>query len=74
LTDCGYKTGEIGKLANKEFIAKAPFAASILKKLSLTADDVGRATEETDVKGRIMQEVADEWLAANAAKVDEWLK
>ncbi len=72
--DCGYKTGEIGKLANKEFIATVPYAASILKKLKLTADDVGRATEETDVKGRNMQEVADEWLAANAAVVDEWLK
>ena len=72
--DCGYKTGEIGKLANKEFIATVPYAASILKKLKLTADDVGRATEETDVRGRNMQEVADEWLAANAAVVDEWLK
>jgi ABC-type proline/glycine betaine transport system substrate-binding protein len=35
---------------------------------------VGRATEETDVKGRNMQEVADEWLAANAETVDGWLK
>jgi glycine betaine/proline transport system substrate-binding protein len=72
--DCGYKTGNIGKLANKEFIAKVPYAGSILKKLTLSAEDVGRATEETDVKGRNMQEVADEWLAANAETVDGWLK
>ncbi|MFO1091308.1 MAG: ABC transporter substrate-binding protein [Hyphomicrobiales bacterium] len=72
--DCGYKSGEIGKLANKQFIATVPYAASILKKLKLSADDVGRATEETDVKGRTMQEVADEWLAAHATTVDEWLK
>ncbi len=72
--DCGYKTGEIGKLVNKAFIAKAPYAASILKALKLSADDVGRATEEVDVKGRNMQEVADEWVAANAALVDAWIK
>jgi len=72
--DCGYKSGTIGKLANKEFIAKTPYAGSILKALTLSADDVGRATEEVDVKGRDMQEVADEWVANHAATVDAWLK
>jgi glycine betaine/proline transport system substrate-binding protein len=71
--DCGYKTGQIGKLANKEFIAKVPLAQKILRNFKLATEDVGRATEQADVKGRPMPEVADEWIAANEAKWRAWL-
>jgi glycine betaine/proline transport system substrate-binding protein len=72
--DCGYKTGQIGKLANKEFIAKVPLAQKVLRNFKLSTNDVGRATEQADVKGRPMQEVADEWIAANEPTWRTWLK
>lgn len=72
--DCGYKTGQIGKLANKDFVARAPLAATILRNLKLATKDVGLATEETDVKGRSMDEVVDEWMAANEATWRGWLQ
>lgn len=72
--DCGYKDGEIGKLANKDFIAKNPKIAGILRAFKMTTNDVGRITEEVDVKGRTMQEVVDEWMEANRAAWEDWIK
>lgn len=72
--DCGYKSGEIGKLANKDFIAAHPKLAGILRAFKMSTNDVGRATEEVDVKGRDMQEVIDEWMQANRATWEPWIK
>lgn len=72
--DCGYKDGEIGKLANKEFIAKNPKIAGILRAFKMTTNDVGRVTEEVDVKGRTMQDVVDEWMKANRPTWEAWIK
>lgn len=72
--DCGYKTGEIGKLANKDFIEKHPKLASILKAFKMTTNDVGLATEEVDVKGRSMQDVVDAWMETNRAIWESWIK
>lgn len=72
--DCGYKTGEIGKLANKEFIAKHPNLARILSAFKMTTNDVGLITEEVDVKGRSMQDVIDEWMEKNRPAWEAWIK
>jgi glycine betaine/proline transport system substrate-binding protein len=72
--DCGYKTGEIGKLANKDYISKLPKLGAILKAFRMTTTDVGKGTEEVDVNGKKLEDVADAWLAANRATWEAWIK
>ena len=67
----------IEKFANKEWIAKNPKAAALIRQVTMTADDVmwmmGQVREKGDDNATLTA-LAKEWIAKNQAAVDSWLE
>ncbi|MCR8549156.1 glycine/betaine ABC transporter substrate-binding protein [Salipiger sp. P9] len=52
---------------------RAPLVAEFLSRIAMDTDTVNAFTNEIVVKGRAPREVAEEWVAANSERIDEWL-
>ena len=52
---------------------RAPSVAAFLSRIQMDTETVNNFTHEIVVKKRSSEEVAREWIAANAARVDAWL-
>lgn len=71
--DCAPPEGSVFKLVNKEFEAKEPFAVDIMKKLTLSTDEVAKAIKLQEVDGKAAEDVAAEWMAQNQAVWSGWI-
>lgn len=49
-----------------------PCAYDIVRKFTVTGDEVGKMVYEVDVDGRTVEDVAMDWAKANEAKWREW--
>lgn len=58
---------------SKTLQSRTPQVADFLANINLDIDTVNGWTHEIIVKKRDSQEVAREWIAANSARVDQWL-
>jgi glycine betaine/proline transport system substrate-binding protein len=72
--DCAPPEGSVFKLVNKAFEAKEPFAIDIMKKLTLSTDEVANAIKEQEVAGKSAEDVAAEWIAKNEPVWSGWIK
>lgn len=71
--DCAPPEGSVFKLVNKDFEKKEPFAVDIMKKLTLSTDDVAKAIKLQDVDGKAAEDVAAEWVDKNQAVWGAWI-
>jgi glycine betaine/proline transport system substrate-binding protein len=72
--DCGFRRGDVTKIANVAAVKKMPYAAKILTNFKLDAKDVAAAVYAVDVEGDSLEKYAADWAAKNASTVDAWLK
>ena len=71
--DCGKPTGPIWKVAWAGVEEKWPGAAAIIRDYTLTNDEMGAMVTAVDLEGQSIDDVAAEWMMANADKVDGWI-
>lgn len=72
--DCGYKIGLVWKLANQDFIKRAPKAARLLHLFVLDTEDVSQATDRVENGGEKIEAVAGDWINQNRATWKVWTK
>lgn len=72
--DCAPPEGAVFKLVNKAFETKEPFAVDIMKKLTLSTDEVAKAIKLQEVDGKAAEDVAAEWMAQNQAVWSSWIR
>lgn len=72
--DCGYGRGYIWKIANVDFAKWAPRAARVLLLLELETDAVAWATGRAENDGVDIEQVAEEWVAANPDIWRSWYR
>lgn len=72
--DCALSTGDIVKLYNVDFAAKAPDVLSIFEKFKLTSDDVAKGISRQDIDGATPEQAAKEWIDANEGTWSQWLR
>jgi glycine betaine/proline transport system substrate-binding protein len=72
--DCGFRKGDVTKIANVAAMKKLPYAARILTNFKFDAKDVATAVYAVDVEGTSIEKYAADWAAKNASTVDSWLK
>ena len=74
LYDCGYASGYVWKLINKEFSKREPYAQRILHLMRLDENVVGVGMDRVDNDGASLIEAAREWMAANEKTWSLWIK
>lgn len=72
--DCELARGDVVKLVNIDFAKRAPYAASILRRLTLDAPSVGNGVSRQERDGWTAEKAASEWLNAHTAEWGDWLK
>jgi glycine betaine/proline transport system substrate-binding protein len=70
--DCGKPFGWIKKLGWKGGEEKWPGAYAAVRKFTIDNATIGKLIDEVDNKGRTIEEVVDEWMAANEAVWKPW--
>ena len=71
--DCGFAQANIGKIVWKGFKDKWPGAYKLVQALSLDNETQNLMMLEIDNKGRKLEEVVAEWVAANEATWKPWV-
>ena len=71
---CGFQQASIDKIANKDFASKWPGAYKLLDVLSIDNTTMNALMLEIDSKGRDLEEVIAEWIAANEATWRPWVE
>lgn len=71
---CGFQQASIDKIANKDFASKWPGAAKLYAAMSIDNTTQNALMLEIDNKGRKLEEVVAEWIAANEATWAPWVK
>jgi len=72
--DCGKARGEIWKYASAGFAAKWPRAHRMAKRMQLDRDALEAMVAAVDLRGRTVEAVAAEWVAANRATWEGWAR
>jgi glycine betaine/proline transport system substrate-binding protein len=72
--DCGKPTGPIWKAGWVGIKDKWPGAYSAIKAFNLSTDEMNKMVVEVDLDGKEVDAVVAEWIAANEARWQEWLK
>jgi glycine betaine/proline transport system substrate-binding protein len=72
--DCGFRKGDVTKIANVAATKKMPYAARILTNFKFDAKDVADTVYAVDVEGTPIEKYAAEWVAKHASIVDAWIK
>lgn len=71
---CGFEQASINKIANKDVAEKWPGAYALFETMSIDNDTQNALMLEIDQKGRDLDVVIDEWLAANEATWAPWVE
>ena len=72
--DCGKPTGPIWKAGWAGIKDKWPGAYSAIKAFNISSDEMNTMVGEVDLDGKEVDAVVAEWVAANEARWQEWLK
>lgn len=70
---CGFVQAKVFKVVSGGFLDKWPAAYRLLTNIQLTNEDQNAAILEIDNKGRDLDEVVAEWLAANEERWKAWV-
>lgn len=70
---CGFEQASINKIANKDMPQKWPGAYALFQAMSIDNDTQNTLMLEIDQKGRALEEVVAEWIAANEATWTPWV-
>ena len=70
---CGFQQASIDKIASKDFAEKWPGAAKLYEMMSIDNATQNALMLEIDNKGRDLEEVIAEWVAANEATWSPWV-
>ncbi|MBE2278239.1 MAG: ABC transporter substrate-binding protein [Rhodobacteraceae bacterium] len=73
-TACGFSQAKVNKIASSNLASTWPGAARFAGKFTLTNDEQNVMINEVDQKGRPLDEVVAEWVAANEAKWTPWIQ
>ena len=71
---CGFQQATIDKIMSKDFADKWPGAAVLFEQLTIENDTMNALMLEVDQKGRDLEEVVAEWVAANEATWTPWVE
>ncbi len=71
--DCGKPRGPIWKVAWAGLAEKWPGAARAIEAFHVTNDEMGAMIAAVDLDGRSVEDVVDEWMAANEARWSAWI-
>lgn len=71
---CGFQQASINKIANKDFASKWPGAQKLFELLTIDNATQNALMLEIDQKGRKLEEVIAEWVAANEALWSPWVE
>lgn len=72
--DCGFAQANIGKIVWKGFKDKWPGAYKLVEMMSIDNETQNLLMLEIDNKGRKLEEVVAEWIAANESTWKSWVK
>ena len=70
---CGFQQASVDKIVNREVAAKWPGAHKLLEVISIDNAAQNALMLEIDNKGRDLEEVVAEWIAANEATWSPWV-
>ncbi len=70
---CGFQQATIDKIAAKSFIENYPDALNVAEQMHLTNEMQNALIHEVDQKGREIEEVISEWMAANKDMWQPWI-
>lgn len=73
-TACGFATAQAAKIASNNFASTWPNAAAFVERFTLTNEEQNAMINEVDQKGRPLEEVVSEWIAANETKWTPWIQ
>ena len=71
---CGFQQASIEKIMSKTFASDYPGAAKLFEVMSIDNATQNALMLEIDQKGRDLEEVVSEWIAANEAVWGPWVK
>jgi glycine betaine/proline transport system substrate-binding protein len=71
--DCGKPRGPIWKVAWAGLGDKWPGAATAIENFTVGNDEMGDMIAAVDLDGRNLEEVVDEWIAANEDRWQGWI-
>ncbi|GAB4383232.1 MAG: hypothetical protein Kow0045_04920 [Albidovulum sp.] len=71
--DCGKPRGPIWKVAWAGVEKKWPGAAQAIRNFRISNEDMGAMFAEVDLNGKSVEEVVEDWLAANADTWKGWI-
>jgi glycine betaine/proline transport system substrate-binding protein len=71
--DCGKPTGPIWKVAWAGLAEKWPGAARAVEAFTVSNDEMGAMIAAVDLDGRSVEDVVDEWMAANEERWRAWI-
>lgn len=71
--DCGKPTGPIWKVAWAGVAEKWPGAARAIEAFSIDNNTMGAMIAKVDLEGVALEDVVDEWMAANEATWQAWI-
>ena len=72
-TACGFAQAQALKLEGRQFADKWPGAAAMMAKFTITNEEQNRMILEVDQNGRSVDDVVQEWMTLNEAKVSGWI-
>ncbi len=72
--DCGKPRGDIFKVAWAGVADKWPGAAQAIEAFDISSDEMGAMVGEVDLDGKSVEQVVEEWMAANEAKWKSWIQ
>lgn len=70
---CGFQQATVDKIASKPFVENYPAALKVAEQMHLTNDIQNALILEVDQKGREIEEVVAEWMAANKDTWQPWI-
>lgn len=71
--DCGFQQANVLKVASKDFAATWPKAQTVYENFKINNGIQNVLIKEVDNKGRPIEEVVAEWMAANESTWKAWL-
>ncbi|MEB8386293.1 ABC transporter substrate-binding protein [Rhodobacteraceae bacterium KMM 6894] len=73
-TACGFAQASVAKIASKSLAENWPNAAKFADKFTLTNKEQNAMIFEVDQAGRSLDDVVNEWVAANEDRWADWIK
>ena len=70
---CGFQQASIDKIASKTFVENFPKALKVAEQMQMTNEVQNVLILEVDQKGREIEEVMSEWMAANKDVWQPWI-